>query len=121
MKKIDARNIINKYLNSWLKKDMALFSSVIHEKVIVKECYGPIYKWKSANLSWFRRWNEGNNKVTRWKIKSFSFDTDHASCAFEWDFSCTYAGQKHSFSGCSYAILKEGKILRLNEYKMKKE
>lgn len=64
--------MIEKYIESWLKQDIKLFSSTLHENVTIMECYGPIYKGKDANVMWFDKWNVKTNIVTDWKILSFS-------------------------------------------------
>lgn len=78
--------IIQQYIESWLKQDIALFTSTLHHDSIIKECNGHLFKGRDAHTRWFKEWNTNSNRVTLWKILSFSFDPEADTCDF---------GEKH--------------------------
>ncbi|MFA5797196.1 MAG: hypothetical protein WC916_04130 [Candidatus Woesearchaeota archaeon] len=116
MDHIEARKLLEKYFQSWLKKDVILFKKLLDKKIIVRECYGPVYKGINANLKWFNEWNKAG-KVIHWNILDFSYDPKNNKMSFEWDFKYKHDGYKGRFLGCSFIILKNDKFISINEYK----
>lgn len=116
-----AKEKINQYFEAWLNQDVSLLLSVVDENIIVKECYGPIYKGKRAIEKWFAEWNSGTNKVLRWEPTSFIYDSDLAEAAVEWSFQCLFDDKECEFYGSSIITFKDELIISLREYEMKKD
>jgi len=111
-----ARQLLEKYLQSWLKQDIDSFKDLLGDQIIIKECNGPIYNGLNANLKWFSEWNK-IGKVLRWEITDFSYDSNENKICFEWEFSCVYDGNEGGFSGCSFMVLNDKKFISIHEYK----
>lgn len=118
MKRDTAHELVTQYVDSWLSQDMALFLGTLHDDVIVRECYGPVYEGKRACERWFWTWHDEENRVLQWMIRSFLFDSETRTAAFEWDFSCVAEGEEHAFFGSSHVTFRDGRIDSINEYEM---
>ena len=112
--------LVKKYVESWINNDSALFISILHDEIMISECYGPIYKGKQACLDWFSDWNK-ENQVLSWEILDFSYDNLVSKVCFEWRFEYKLENQIHVFFGCSFISLEDGKFLAINEYMTKAE
>ncbi|MFC6965057.1 nuclear transport factor 2 family protein [Halocatena marina] len=113
-----ANDLVVQYVDSWLSQDAAQFLDTLHDDVIVRECYGPVYEGKEACERWFRTWHDEGNCVLRWTIRSFLFDPETTMAAFEWDFSCVADGKEHAFLGSSHVTFRDERIDSINEYEM---
>jgi len=112
--------IINNYLQAWLKKDIAIFMEVLDENVRIEECYGPYYIGKTECQKWFRNWNAPTeNKVISWEIKDY-WEVEETAFA-TWTFECSYKSEHILFDGISLVKFADGKITCLKEFEMKHE
>jgi len=116
-----AKELVERYFKAWLDKDEELFLSTLHDEIVIKECYGPIYEDKQACKKWFREWHHNENKVLIWNIDSLYFDEDESVMTVEWYFECMFEGQQAGFLGSSVIIFENDLIISINEYSMKKE
>lgn len=119
MKRDQAFEIINEYFESWIKKDIKMFSKVLHEAAIVRECTGAVMEGKSELVSWFTHWNNSENKVEYWQIKKLGFDEENQTAFVEWRFKCLYDAKQYEWDGASLVYFKDSQIFELNEYEMK--
>lgn len=120
MKRTQAKELIERYIDAWLSQNVDRFLETLHDDVIVRECYGPIYEGVDSCTEWFRTWHSEGNRVQQWTIDSFLFDSDTNSAAIEWDFSCIADGEEHSFFGSSHIRFQDERISSVNEYEMTK-
>lgn len=96
MNHTEAKEILKKYLNAWLKQDLRLFKKLLDEDIVIRECYGPIYKGIDANIKWFTEWNK-IGKVLQWTIKDFAYDQANGAVCFgfwAFDFVCCNGGSR---------------------------
>ena len=118
-----AEGLIQRYFQSWLEQNRALFLSTLAANIQVVECYSPVYCGLDEMERWFDDWHSepGKGKVTRWDILTLLYDAQQKTAAVEWDFECMYDGSRGSFLGASVFCFDEAKITRIHEYKMEKE
>lgn len=121
MNRNQVTSIVNDYFESWVKKDIGMFSNVIHDAVIVRECTGAVMEGKEELVKWFTHWNQSNNKVDYWTIKEIGFDERRNVAFVEWTFKCIYDATEYVWDGASIVYFKESLIIELNEYEMKIE
>lgn len=110
---------VSDYFESWIKKDIGMFSNVIHDAAIITECTGAVMEGKDELVSWFTQWNNSDNKVEYWTIKEIGFDETRNVAFVEWRFKCIYDTKEYEWDGSSIVYFKESLIIELNEYEMK--
>lgn len=110
--------IIRKYFDSWIKKDIEVLPSIFSENTVYVECYGPEYHGLDQILKWFSDWNK-NGAVLEWNIKSFMHQGRFS--AVEWYFKCDYDGEVSGFDGISLIEFAGEKIVNLKEFQSKAE
>lgn len=110
--------IIRKYFDSWIKKDIKVLPSIFSENTVYVECYGPEYHGLDQILKWFSDWNK-NGAVLEWSIKSFMHQGKFS--AVEWYFKCDYDGEVSGFDGISLIEFAGEKIVNLKEFQSKAE
>lgn len=96
--------IIRKYFDAWIKKDIKVLPLIFSEDAVYIECYGPEYHGLDQILKWFSDWNK-NGAVLEWSIKSFLHQ--NKTSAVEWFFKCNYGGEVSGFDGEKIVSLKE--------------
>lgn len=116
-----ASKLIDQYFESWIKQDLELFSKVVHEKAVIRECTGAVMEGKAELASWFTQWNNGDNRVDYWGIKEIEFDEVSQVAFVEWIFKCFYEAKDYEWDGVSVVRFKEALIIELNEYEMKRD
>lgn len=121
MNRNQASIIISEYFESWIKKDIEMFSRVVHDAAIIRECTGAVMEGKNELLIWFAQWNDSDNKVDYWEIKEIGFDEVRNVAFVEWRFKCLYDGKEYEWDGSSIVYFKESLIIELNEYEMKQD
>ncbi|CAH0121107.1 hypothetical protein PAE9249_03633 [Paenibacillus sp. CECT 9249] len=121
MNRDQATQIIRQYFESWVKKDMEMFRSVLHDKAIVRECNGTVIEGRDELTNWFTQWNGNDNKVEYWTIKSVGFDEIVNTAFVEWIFKCVYDAQEYEWEGSSIVYFRNSLLYELNEYEMKRE
>ena len=60
--------VIRKYFQSWLDKDIDAVKENFSDEVIYSECYGPVYEGIEQIIRWFEDWNR-KGTVLQWDIK----------------------------------------------------
>lgn len=60
--------VIRKYFQCWLDKDVDAVKGIFSEDVVYSECYGPVYKGIGQIIRWFEDWNQ-KGTVLQWDIK----------------------------------------------------
>ncbi len=116
-----AKELVERYFKAWLDKNEEMFLSVLHDEIIIKESYGPVYEGKPACLRWFNDWHRHENRVTIWNIDKMYFDDDESVMTVEWYFECVFEGNQAGFLGSSVICFENDLIISVNEYSMKKE
>ena len=116
MDKLEAYQLLTSFIQSWSKKDIDLFDSMLSDNIVYSECYGPIYEGINACKRWFSEWNKVG-KVLQWDIIDFAFDSVSNKICFEWYFKCEYEGVVSGFYGCSFMKIEENTFVKINEYK----
>lgn len=58
-------DIVRKYFQAWLDKDIEPLKSIFSNDITYSECYGPEYHGLVQILKWFTDWNDkmGNQKI----------------------------------------------------------
>ena len=60
--------VIRKYFQCWLDKDIDAVKGIFSDDIIYSECYGPVYKGIGQIIRWFEEWNQ-KGTVLQWDIK----------------------------------------------------
>lgn len=118
--KEQALSLIHSYVDSWLKQDQALFSSLLDNHFVVKEYNGKVIEGREQAIVWFSQWHEEGGQVKEWYILDWIFDPATQKGAFEWEFSCLLQSSEgikgHRFLGISFFCLEKGLFSKINEY-----
>lgn len=78
--------VIRKYFQCWLDKDIDAVKEIFSDDIIYSECYGPVYKGIGQIIRWFEDWNQ-KGTVLQWDIKRVVVSGNTA--VVEWFFSVT--------------------------------
>ena len=92
--------IIRKYFQCWLDKDIDSIKGIFSGNIIYSECYGLVYKGIVQIVRWFEDWNR-KGTVLQWDIKRVI--VSKATAVVEWYFRCNYEGNVDSFDGVTIA------------------
>ena len=111
-----ARQLVLDYVGGWKDADAGRVVETLRPDCVVVESHGTTYRGKEKVERWIESWFAVGNVIDQWEVTSF-LATKHA-CAFEWVFSYTIKDVQHSFEGASLALLKDGTIALLREYRM---
>lgn len=112
-------DIIKKYFQAWINKDIQSVKQIFSENALYSECYGPEYHGLSQILKWFEDWNN-RGRVLEWTIKR-TFEQNQTLIA-EWYFKCDYDGVVDGFDGVTIADFDDDmKIYKLCEFQSKAE
>ena len=111
-----ARQLVLDYVGGWKDADAGRVLETLRPDCVVVESHGTTYRGKEQVERWIETWFGEGNMIDQWDVTSF-IAAKHA-CAFEWVFSCTINGVRHSFEGASLALLEAGAISLLREYRM---
>lgn len=112
-------DIVRRYFQAWLDKNIEPLESIFSETILYRECYGPEYHGLSQILEWFTEWNK-NGTVLRWEIKQFIHQDMFT--AVEWYFECSYNNEIGGFDGVSIIEFDENMmIVNLKEFQSKAE
>jgi len=111
-----ASRVICNYVEGWKAADSRRILDTLEPDCVVVESHGPTYRGRDQVERWIESWFAEGDTVDRWDVTSLL--VSNGVCAFEWTFSCTLAGELHSFEGASFARLNAGRIAFLREYRM---
>lgn len=112
-------DIIKKYFQAWINKDIQSVKQIFSENALYSECYGPEYHGLLQILKWFEDWNN-RGQVLEWTIKR-TFEQNQTLIA-EWYFKCDYDGVVDGFDGVTIADFDDDmKIYKLCEFQSKAE
>lgn len=104
-------DIIKKYFQAWINKDIQSVKQIFSENALYSECYGPEYHGLLQILKWFEDWND-RGQVLEWTIKR-TFEQNQTLIA-EWYFKCDYDGVVDGFDGVTIADFDDDmKIMRI--------
>ena len=92
--------VIRKYFQCWLDKDVDTVKRIFSDDIIYSECYGPVYKGIGQIIRWFEDWNQ-KGTVLQWDIKRVMVAGNTA--VVEWYFKCDYEGNLDGFDGVTIA------------------
>ena len=111
--------VIRKYFQCWLDKDVDAVKEIFSDDIIYSECYGPVYKGIGQIIRWFEDWNR-KGTVLQWDIKHVIVSGNIA--VVEWYFKCDYEGNVDGFDGVTIAEFDaDMKICDLKEFQSKAE
>ena len=111
--------IIRKYFQAWINKDIEAVKEIFSDNVVYSECYGPEYHGLSQILRWFSDWNN-KGRVLEWTIKRIM--VFNGTAIAEWYFKCDHDGNVSGFGGVTIADFDaDGKIAKLCEFQSKSE
>jgi ketosteroid isomerase-like protein len=111
-----ARQLVLDYVEGWKDADAGRVLETLRPDCVVVESHGTTYRGKEQVERWIESWFAEGNMIDQWDVTSFIAAKN--ACAFEWVFSCTIEGVRHSFEGASLALLEAGTISLLREYRM---
>lgn len=111
-----ARNLVERYIEGWIKQDSQTILSTLSSNCVIRESHGPIYQGHEIVARWVDDWHREGSTVDLWRITSFCFIEEFAF--FEWHFVCTVSDQEYEFDGASILKFEGGKIAELREYRM---
>ncbi len=60
--------IIRKYFQCWLDKDIDIVKEIFSDDVIYSECYGPAYRGIGQIIRWFEDWHQ-KGIVLQWDVR----------------------------------------------------
>lgn len=60
--------VIRKYFQCWLDKDIDAVKKIFNDDIIYSECYGPVYKDIGQIIRCFEDWHQ-KGTVLQWDIK----------------------------------------------------
>ena len=111
--------VIRKYFQCWLDKDVDTVKRIFSDDIIYSECYGPVYKGIGQIIRWFEDWNQ-KGTVLQWDIKRVMVAGNTA--VVEWYFKCDYEDNMDGFDkGTKAEFDFVMKICDLREIQLKAE
>lgn len=93
-------DVIRKYFQCWLDKDINDVKEIFSDDIIYSECYGPVYKGIGQIVRWFEDWNR-KGTVLQWDIQRVIISGNTA--IVEWYLKCDYEGNVACFDGVTIA------------------
>ena len=109
------KDLVQKYFDSWIRKDIEIVRKTFAEDAVYTECYGPQYHGLDQILRWFHDWNQ-EGTVLEWTIKRTIEEEN--TVVVEWYFKCDYKNKTSGFDGVTIADFNDkGKIVRLSEFR----
>ena len=70
--------VIRKYFQCWLDKDVDTVKRIFSDDIIYSECYGPVYKGIGQIIRWFEDW----------KPERYCFAVGYKTCDGCREYSC---------------------------------
>ena len=110
--------IISKYYDAWVKKDIELMKNVFSKNCVYVECFGEEYHGEEQILRWFSDWNQIGS-ILEWCPKNFYEDGNIVivesffRCITEKEFACDAISVIH--------FNEEDRITEVREYWSKLE
>lgn len=102
------------YIDAWASNDVDRITASVATDCVITECYGPIYRGRDRVRQWATTWFQAGGVVHRWAV------TDHFVAgereAAQWQFECTWGGNRTAFDGATVAHSANGLIVQLREY-----
>lgn len=115
---MDREELIRRYFNAWIDKDISVLPQVFAENAVYTESYGPKYHGLAQISKWFSDWI-CKGTVLEWTVKGFVHQGNFT--AAEWYFKCDYDGEISEFDGVSLIEFDEEKIIDIKEFQSKAE
>ena len=106
--------VLDRYIAAWLAADPEAIAACVTTDCVAIECYGPVYRGRDKIQRWAQTWFAAGGSVHRWDV-SDAFAAGDRELA-QWDFECTWHGDRATFQGCTIATIKDGRLHRLREY-----
>ena len=112
------KEVINKYFNAWVKKDISMIENLFSEDCVYSECFGEEYHGEKQILRWFSDWNRSGS-ILEWSAKRvFEFENtmiveSFFKCFVEKEFACDAVSV--------FRFNDDGKICEVREYWSKLE
>lgn len=102
------------YIEAWASNDVDRITAAVAADCVITECYGPIYRGRDRVKEWASGWFAAGGVVHRWTV------TDHFVSgvreAAQWQFECTWDGERTTFDGATVSRSIGGVIADLREY-----
>ena len=102
------------YIEAWAANDAARIVAAVAPDCVVTECYGPVYQGREKVRLWAMEWFKAGGIVHRWTVTDHFIVDDRE--AAQWEFECTWQGERSSFEGASLSRNEGALILELREY-----
>ena len=68
--------VIRKYFQCWLDKDIDAVKGIFSDDIIYSECYGPVYKGIGQIIRWFE------------EPERYCFAVGYKTCGCFWEYGC---------------------------------
>lgn len=112
-------DVLRKYFQAWIDKDIEIVKRTFSENALYSECYGPEYHGLEQIVDWFNDWNN-RGRVLEWTLKRIL--EQNQTLIAEWYFKCDYDGVTDGFDGVTIADFDDDlKITKLCEFQSKAE
>lgn len=123
MNRQQASDLICTYFRAWEQQDLDLALSVLDPEIMIVENDGSVYSGLAEIKAWYLDWHAPPNsgRVHRWQIFRILFDEQARQAAVDWEFECAFEGRDYVFPGASLLNFSDGRITRIQEYRMDKD
>ncbi|WP_143014887.1 nuclear transport factor 2 family protein [Glycomyces harbinensis] len=105
---------LTEYIDAWIAADADRIARAVTEHCHITECYGPVYRGRDTVHQWAQTWFDKGGVVHRWEVTDHIVTGDREIA--EWNFECTWAGERAGFEGATIARHESGLIRTLREY-----
>ncbi|WP_022899848.1 nuclear transport factor 2 family protein [Humibacter albus] len=103
-----------KYIDAWIANDPDRIAAAVHVQCTITECYGPVYLGRERVREWASTWFGSGGVVHRWIVTDHFRHGDRE--AAQWQFECTWDGNRSAFDGATVCRNDGGLVLELREY-----
>lgn len=107
---------VDNYVHAWKKNNLYDFLGLLHRDVVIKTWSNKQMSSRDAAEDWFKEWQINDNKVVRWEMKNYYFDSMKEKVIAEWVITFRYEDEEKSYSGASIFGFEVDKIVRIHEY-----
>jgi ketosteroid isomerase-like protein len=105
---------LTEYIDAWISADADRIAHTVAEQCRITECYGSVYRGRDTVRQWARTWFDQGGVVHQWEVTDHIVTGDREIA--EWNFECTWAGERTTFEGATITRHESGLIHTLREY-----
>ncbi|WP_277209228.1 nuclear transport factor 2 family protein [Isoptericola croceus] len=103
-----------RYMKAWVANDPSQIAAAVATECTIAECYGPVYSGRDRVRQWAETWLAAGGIVHGWTITD-QFASGSREAA-QWEFECTWGGNRSRFEGATVSRSSEGLIVELREF-----